>query len=58
MTVCVQYVYGTGYSAQSILEFASWYLCWVHGGWSSFDSMEPELEPGESKLIASERMSA
>ena len=58
VTVCVQYVYGTGYSAQSILEFASWYLLLGARRLVIFDSMEPELEPGESKLIASERMSA
>ena len=57
VTVCVQYVYGTGYSLQAVLEFTAWYLLLGVRRIVIFDSMEPELEVGEARQQAArERM--
>lgn len=59
VTVCVQYVYGTGYSARTLIEFAAWYLLLGARRIVIFDSMEPHLEVGEtSQRVARERMQA
>ena len=57
ITVCVQYVYGSGYSRRAILEHAAWYLLLGARRIVTFDSLEPALEAsGERRRAAQESM--
>ena len=57
VTVCVQYIYGSGYSARTVREFAAWYLLLGAKRIVVFDSMEPHLEPALApQRVAQERM--
>ena len=59
VTVCVQYLYGTGYTRQALIEFVAWYLLLGAQRIVVFDSMEPELEVGErQQTVAQERQRA
>lgn len=55
VTVCVQYVYGTGYSRSTLLEFAAWYYLLGARRIVVFDSIESDLEPGDGRHVAQER---
>ena len=58
VTVCVQYVYGTGYTSRTLQEFAAWYLLLGAKRIVVFDSMEPSLEPTAEQPTAMERKEA
>ena len=59
VTVCVQYIYGSGYTARAVREFVAWYLLLGAKRIVAFDSMEPHLEPAlAQRRVAQERMEA
>ena len=59
VTVCVQYIYGTGYSVHTLLEFVAWYVLLGARRIVLFDSMEPHYEHDEAlRRLAYERQQA
>ena len=56
VTVCVPFIYGTGYARRTLHEFTAWYLLLGARRIVAFDSMQPRLEPIKAQHVAQDRV--